>query len=237
VDIPQMNVSQLRQRLRTTLLRGIQRGDLTVTLLARRTGFTKSHISRFLHSDGRLSIEAMDRILDVQGIAVEDLIEFGAHAEPRTSYADTVPVVSHAAALSEPEIRLNAVRMMLHLPPGKLQSFHARPVRSRRSWRRFVAVRIDGDDALPMNPLLYEGAFAVIDRHYNSLVEYHPSRPNIYAIHDGVHIALRYIEATETHLISRPLNITSPLQLIEIEPETNLGEYIAGRVVLILNEV
>jgi len=75
------------------LLRGIQRGDLTVTLLARRTGFTKSHISRFLHSDGRLSIEAMDRILDVQGIAVEDLIEFGAHAEPRTRYADTVPVV------------------------------------------------------------------------------------------------------------------------------------------------
>ena len=88
-----------------------------------------------------------------------------------------------------------------------------------------------------MEPLVYEGAIAVIDRHYNSLIAYDPPRPNLYAVRDGQRVALRYIDVTRTHLVLRPLSIGAPANLIEIAPEASPGEYIAGRVAFILNHL
>src|ERR1700746_2043767 len=93
-DFPQMNFTQMQDRLRVELLRRIQRGTLSVSLLARQTGFGKSHLSNFLHARRQLSLEGIDRMLAAQHMAAEDLVRLGAHeihhAEMEAS--DIVPV-------------------------------------------------------------------------------------------------------------------------------------------------
>ena len=73
-DYPQMNFTQMHERLRLELLRRIQRGTLSVSLLARQTGFGQSHISNFLNSRRQLSLEAIDRLLAAQHLTAIDLL-------------------------------------------------------------------------------------------------------------------------------------------------------------------
>ena len=77
-----MNFTQMHERLRVELLRRIERGTLSVSLLARQTGFGKSHLSNFLHSRRQLSLEGLDRMLATQHMACEGLLELGAHTNP-----------------------------------------------------------------------------------------------------------------------------------------------------------
>src|SRR6202034_3824452 len=65
-NFPHMNRTQMHERLREELVRRIQRGTLSVSLLARQTGFGQSHLSNFLHCKRQLSLEAMDRVLASQ---------------------------------------------------------------------------------------------------------------------------------------------------------------------------
>jgi hypothetical protein len=238
-DFPQMNFTQMQDRLRVELLRRIQRGTLSVSLLARQTGFGKSHLSNFLHARRQLSLEGIDRMLAAQHMAAEDLLQLGAHglSPERPEEPGNVPVVSHNAALFEPYIRPSAVQMMLQLPAGALHLMKARPAASRRSWQRFVAIRIAHADALPMDPLLFPDALAVIDRHYNSLASYRAGRLNLYAIRNGAHLTLRYADYVAARLVLRPLNLGFPVDLIDIGPEASPDEFIAGRVVLTINEL
>ena len=234
-----MNFSQMHERLRLELLRRIQRGTLSVSLLARQTGFGQPHLSNFLRSRRQLSLEAMDRILAAQRLTVADLLP----ALPQNALwrddesAGEVPVVSHATALFEPVIRPSAVQMMVHLPPGALQTVRARATNLRRAWQRFVAVRVAAADALPMEPLVLPEALVLLDRHYNSLLPYRPSRPNLYAIRHGAHLTVRYAEFQASRLILRPHNIAFPVELIALDPEESPGDWLAGRVALILNEI
>jgi hypothetical protein len=239
-DFPHMNFTQMHECLRVELRRRIERGTLSISLLARQTGFGMSHLSNFLHSRRQLSLEGLDRMLATQHMACEDLLELGAHAGPGSSAdeeACMVPVVSHNSALFEPYIRPSAVQMILHLPAGALRSLKPKAVATRRSWQRFVAVRIAHSDALPMDPLLFPDALAVIDRHYNVLAPYRTGRPNLYAVRNGAHLTLRYVDFAEARLVLRPLNLSFPVDLIEIGPDASPGEYIAGRVVLTINEL
>ena len=73
-NFPHMNFTQMHERLRLEMLRSIQRGTLSVSLLARQTGFGQSHLSNFLHSRRQLSLEAMDRILAAQQMTAADLL-------------------------------------------------------------------------------------------------------------------------------------------------------------------
>ena len=234
-----MNFTQMHDRLRLELLRRIQRGTLSVSLLARQTGFGQPHLSNFLRSRRQLSLEAMDRILAAQRLTVADLLP----ALPQNALwrddesAGEVPVVSHNTALFEPVIRPSAVQMMLHLPPGALQTVRARATNLRRAWQRFVAVRVAAADALPMEPLVLPEALVLLDRHYNSLLPYRPSRPNLYAIRHGAHLTVRYAEFQASRLILRPHNIAFPVELIALDPEESPGDWLAGRVALILNEI
>ena len=96
-DFPQMNFRQMHERLRQELLRRIERGSVSVSLLARQTGLGQSHLSNFLHSRRQLSLDAMDRVLAAQRLAADEAalgadqdgdgaadIEFGiAHAAER----------------------------------------------------------------------------------------------------------------------------------------------------------
>jgi hypothetical protein len=126
---------------------------------------------------------------------------------------------------------------MLHLPTGALQKVRARTSGTRRSWERFVAVHVPAADAMPMEPLVMPEAVAVIDRHYNSLAPYRPNRPNLYALRQGAHLTLRYVEFLSNRLALRPHNISFPLELIEVDPGEAPTDLITGRVVLILNEL
>lgn len=238
-NFPQMNFSQMHERLRLELLRRVQRGSLSVSLLARQTGFGQAHLSNFLHSRRQLSLEAIDRILAAQRLTVADLLP----ALPRRSYwaedegAGAVPVVSHATALFEPVIRPSAVQFMLHLPPAALQSVRAKASNVRRAWQRFVAIRVAAADALPMEPLVLPEAMALVDRHYNSLLSYRPNRPNLYAVRLGSRITLRYADFQLDRLILRPHNLAFPVELIALEAGESPGDLLAGRVALILNEI
>jgi hypothetical protein len=238
-NYPQMNFTQMHERLRLELLRRIQRGTLSVSLLARQTGFGQPHLSNFLHSRRQLSLEAMDRILAAQQLAVGDLLP-STHrdwATPASGESSAVPIVSHAAALFEPFIRPSAIQSMLHLPAGVLELIRARASSPRRAWQRFVAVRIPSADALPMEPLVLPDAVTLIDRHYNSLMTYRPNRPNLYAVRHESHLTLRYVDFLSNRLVLRPHNIAFPVELIEVQPGESPGELIAGRIVLILNEL
>jgi hypothetical protein len=77
----------------------------------------------------------------------------------------------------------------------------------------------------------------LLDRHYNSLLPYRPSRPNLYAIRHGAHLTVRYAEFQASRLILRPHNIAFPVELIALDPEESPGDWLAGRVALILNEI
>jgi len=233
-----MNFTQMHERLRLELLRRIQRGTVSVSLLARQTGYGQSHLSNFLHSRRQLSLDALDRILAAQHMAAGDLLPATYKGEG-TQFAgesSMIPVVSHSAALFEPYIRPSAVQSALHLPAGALTSIRARVSNARRTWQRFVAVRIPSADALPMEPLLLPDAIALIDRHYNSLMAYRPDRPNLYAVRHGAHLTLRYVDFLSNRLVLRPHNIAFPVNLIELESEETPGDLLAGRVALILNE-
>jgi len=233
-----MNFTQMHERLRLELLRRMQRGTVSVSLLARQTGFGQSHLSNFLHSRRQLSLEALDRILAAQQMVAGDLLPAAHHSEifPSDEEGSSVPVVSHAVALFEPFIRPSAVQSMLQLPAGLLQSIRARPSKQRRTWQRFVAVRISGSDTMPMEPLLLPDAITLIDRHYNSLMPYRPNRPNLYAVRHGAHLRLRYVDFVSNRLVLRPHNISFPVDLLEVEPGEAPSDLIAGRVALVLNE-
>jgi transcriptional regulator with XRE-family HTH domain len=234
-----MNMTQMHERLREELVRRIQRGTLSVSLLARQTGFGQSHLSNFLRSKRQLSLEAMDRILAAQRLTVADLLPAVHQATlwPMGEDESAIPVVSHYAALFEPMIRPSAAQSVLHLPAAALQSLNARAASARRAWQRFVAVRVPSGDAAPMDPLLLPNAIALIDRHYNSLMDYRPGKANLYAVRDGSHLTMRYVEFRSSRLILRPYNITYPIELIDVDPDEPPNELLVGRVALILNEL
>ena len=238
-DFPQMNITQMHERLRLELLRRIQRGTLSVSLLARQTGFGQSHLSNFLHCKRQLSLEAMDRVLASQRMAASDLLPatYNARAAPvDEGESETVPVVSHFAAMFEPIIRASGVQAVLHLPEGMLESARARVSGARKAWQRFVAVRISSADALPMEPVILPDALVLLDRHYTSLMPYRPDRPNLYAVRRDSHLMLRYVDYTASRLVLRPHNIAFPVELAEIDPGEAPSDRIVGRVALILNE-
>lgn len=233
-----MNFSQMHERLRLELMRRIQRGTLSVSLLARQTGFGQSHISNFLHSRRQLSLDALDRILTALHMAAIDLMpaDFRGDALPMEDDASTIPIVSHGAALFEPVIRPSAAQTVLHLPPTTLASVRPRTTSARRTWQRFVAVRAPAADAFAMNPLIFPEAIAILDRHYTSLAAYRSDRPNLYAIRNGPHLCLRYADFLASRLVLRPHNIASSIDLLEIDPGGTPNDLITGRVVLVLNE-
>ena len=237
-NFAQMNFTQMHERLRLELLRRIQRGTLSVSLLARQTGLGQPHLSNFLNNRRQLSLEALDRVLAAQYMAVGDLLhapdQSGAVTEDEEGAP--IPVVSHQSAMFEPFIRSSAKQSMFHPPPGLIQSLRHRTSNPRRTWQRFVAVRIAAADAMAMEPLLLPEALALIDRHYTSLLPYSPNRPNLYAVRNGARLTLRYVDFVANRLVLRPHGLTFPVELIETDSGEAPSDLIAGRVALIQNE-
>ena len=232
-----MNFTQMHEHLRLEFQRRVQRGTSSISLLARQTGFGRSHLSNFLHARTQLSLDALDRVLASLNLSAEQLTRYSdrpSHISD-AGYGTRVPLVSHGAALFEPFIRSSSIETFLQLPRS-LQSLKTKTVSSRRAWQRFVAIRIDNSDVAPMAPMLYPDAIAVIDRHYNSL-RYQQGKPMLFAIRNGAHLAVRYGDYLAMRLVLRPLNLLSPIDLVEISPDSSPGDVIAGRVAAIFNEL
>lgn len=236
-NFPQMNFSQTQDRLRAELQRRIQRGTLSIRLLARQTGLAQSHLSNFLHNRRQLSLQAIDRILAALHISIGELLPAMAHRIPMPAPEETgmVPLVSHVTALSEPNIRSEAIQSMVYFPLPVLESLQKRTSNARYAWQRFVAVRILAADAVAMDPLVLPEAIALLDRHYTALVPYHVGRPNLYAVRRERHLKLRYVTLDSGRLVLRPLSTASPVELIDVDEQKIYGDLIVGRVAMMLN--
>src|SRR5258708_17700432 len=177
-----MNFTQMHERLRLDLLRRIQRGTLSVSLLARQTGFRQSHRSNFLHCRRQLSLEGMDRVLAAQHMGTSDLLPASGQPAYKSGEETALfPVVSHATAMHEPVVRPSAVLSLLWVPAALLLSTRSRASSNRRTWERFVAIPVSAADAMAMDPVVQPDAIALLDRHYNSLAQYRPTPPTVYA--------------------------------------------------------
>src|SRR5260370_23180188 len=108
---------------------GIDEGDLTGLKLAEQTGFKQAHISNFLNRKRSLSLEGMDRVLNVQHLSILDLLdpdEVNKRASippPSDDEFDNIFVVEGAVAATQPLVMTINVRGIQKIKP----SFHATP--------------------------------------------------------------------------------------------------------------
>src|ERR1700740_3805526 len=70
-----MKFRTLQENLRKTLWERIDAGERTGLRLADQTGFKQAHISNFLNRKRGLSLEGMDKVLNVQHLSVLDLLD------------------------------------------------------------------------------------------------------------------------------------------------------------------
>src|SRR5436853_6183611 len=105
-----MKFRALQENLRKTLWSRIEEGDLTGLHLAAQTGFKQAHISNFLNRKRGLSLEGMDKVLNVQHLSVLDLLhpnEVSKRATippPSEDEFENVLLVAGAVAAQEPLI-------------------------------------------------------------------------------------------------------------------------------------
>jgi len=237
-NYPHMNFTQMHERLRLELLRRINRGTLSVSLLARQTGFGQAHLSNFLHCRRQLSLEALDRVMKAQHLAADDLLaSVSQHSDAPEHAPSKVPIVAHPAALFEPYIRPAVVHSMLQLPAGMVEGLQPRASKPRLAWQRFVAVRVSTNEVQGMEPLVRPHAIVLVDRHYTSLLPCRPDQPNIFAVRNGPHLLLRHVDFLSNRMILRAYNRAFPVELLELGLHESPADLIAGRIALIVNEV
>jgi hypothetical protein len=237
-----MNFQDLHELLRLELVRRIERGVVTGSRLAQRANFQQAHISNFLNRKRALSLEGLDRVMEAQGLTVEQILPVDLAAGVATEEmagdpVEAVPIVSPSAAIDDAQIAKAAVIETLPVVGARLRENRAKPAPRRTQWERFVAVRVDAQQASAMAPVLAVGAFAVIDRHYNSLAPYRANQANLYAVRSGSMLMLRYVDFDDRHLILRPFLREFPVQLIGLQEGEGPADYVVGRICLVVAEV
>jgi hypothetical protein len=238
-----MNFQDLHELLRVELVRRIEQGALTGSRLAVQAGFQQGHISNFLNRKRALSLEGLDRVMAAQGIEVEHIlpVEMMAGAAEESKGAvplvEEVPIVSAWAAMEDAQISRAATIETVPVISARLRENRPRPAPRRTQWERFVAVRVDAQQASAMAPVLATGALAVVDRHWNSLAPYRANQPNLYAVRAGAMLMLRYVDFDERHLILRPFLREFPVQLIGLREGETPADYIVGRICMVVADV
>ena len=235
-----MNFQDLHELLRLELVRRIDHGLLTGTLLARQAGFRQAHMSNFLNRKRSLSLEGLDRVLAAQDLSVEKIFPLDISATPTLSLEgepfEAVAVVIHSAVLDNARISASAVIETIQVPASRLYANRSRPSPRRNHWQRFLAIRLDAQQAAPMEPILSPGSIAVLDRHYNSLAPYSAHQPTLYAVRSGKSLVIRYVDFDENCLILRPLSLEYPIQLLPLTSEESPSDRIVGRVCMLFSE-
>ena len=235
-----MNFQDLHELLRLELLRRIEQGSLTGTVLARQAGFRQAHISNFLNRKRALSLDGLDRVLAAQDLTVDQIMPLelcAASSTPATDPIEAIPVVSPSTAMDEARVRPGSVIETIHVSASRLQENRARPSVKCAHWQRFLAVRADAQQTAAMDPCITDGAIVVLDRHYNSLAPYRAHQRTLYAVRCGAGLVFRYLEFDDGRLILRPLSLAFPVQLLALESHETPADYIVGRVCLVVSEL
>src|SRR5512141_2036477 len=183
-----MKFKALQDNLRKILGDRIAAGELTGLRLAQQTGFKQAHISNFLNRKRGLSLEGMDKVLQVQHLSVLDLLD-PAEVNKRASILppsgddfENVVLADSTIAATEPLIVSMHVKEILKFKKSFLHKLKPDIEGHRSSWQRFVLIKLDAREALAMHPRLLPGATLLIDRHYNSLKPYRKGEFNMYAV-------------------------------------------------------
>jgi len=231
-----MKFKILQDNLRKVLWERIEAGELTGLHLAQQTGFKQAHISNFLNCKRGLSLEGMDKVLQVQRISVLDLLdpsEVNKRASilpPSGDDFENVLLTDARTAATQPLITSMHVKEILKFKKTFLRKLKAETEGDRSSWQRFVLIKVDAKEAMSMYPRLMPGATLLIDRHYNALKPYRKGEFNMYAVLKNDTCAVRYVEVAGNHLILRPHNQSSPIDVLTMEDGKTLADYLVGRV-------
>ena len=231
-----MKFKTLQDNLRNILWDRIERGDLTGLKLAHQTGFKQAHISNFLNRKRGLSIEGMDKVLQVQHLSVLDLLdpaEVNKRASilpPSSDEFENVVLTDSSTAAFQPLIAAMHVKEIFKFKKSFLRKQRPETEGDRSSWQRFVLIKLDPKDALAMYPRLTPGAMLLVDRHYNALTPYRKGEFNMYAVLKNDNSVVRYVELAGTHLILRPHNQSSPIEVLPMDQDKSSADYLIGRV-------
>jgi hypothetical protein len=228
--------SDLEEAMRKIVLQRIAAGVLTGTSLARSTGFQQGHISNFLRSRRRLSMQGFDLMLAALGISVEHLLERTPDPPERSHEYVEVPVV-RPELVGIPDISSRSAEHSLTVRSSSLRKISPRAVGTRSCWRRFIAISADASNAKAMEPQFRKGALLVIDRHYNSLEPYRPQEPNIFAVQVQDSLMIRYVELHHGEVILRPIANDSQLVSLPVPRGAKATDLIVGRVCYVSAEL
>lgn len=231
-----MKFRALQENLRKALRERIEEGELTGLGLARETGFKQAHISNFLNRKRGLSVEGMDKVLNVQHLSVLDLLDPGeinkraSITPPSDDDFDNVLLVDGAVAARQPVIMNMKVKDIVKLKRSFLRKLRPELEGNRADWERFVIIRADGREGMSMYPRLLPDATVLIDRHYNSLKPYRKGESNMYAVVRGGGCTLKYVEVAGNHLVLRPHNQAYPVEVMLMQPGKKVHDYLVGRI-------
>jgi len=232
-----MRFRTLQENLRKTLWERIDEGDLTGLRLAEQTGFKQAHISNFLNRKRGLSLEGMDKVLNVQHLSVLDLLdpaEVNKRAsilQPSQDEFESVVVAEPDIVASNPLIMSMHVKEILKFKKTFLKRLKEAVEGDRDGWERFAAIKVDAREGMSMYPRMLPGATLLIDRHYNSLTPYRKGEGNMYAVRkeDGS-CTIKYVELANHHLVLRPQNQAYPVEVLTMEQGKKPGDYLVGRI-------
>jgi hypothetical protein len=231
-----MKFKVLQDNLRKVLWERIERGELTGLRLAQQTGFKQAHISNFLNRKRGLSLEGMDKVLAVQHLSVLDLLDPAEVSKratiipPSPDEFENIVLTDLTVAATQPLIASMNVKEMVKFRKSFLRRLRTETEGDRSGWQRFVFVRLEAADALPMSPRLQPGATLLIDRHYNALSPYRKGEFNMYAVLKNDSAVVRYVEVAQDHLILRPHSESSPIEVTSIELGKRASDSIVGRI-------
>ena len=231
-----MKFRALQENLRKALWERIDEGELTGLRLAKDTGFKQAHISNFLNRKRGLSVEGMDKVLNVQRLSVLDLLdpdEINKRASivpPSQDDFENVLLVDGVVAARQPVIMSMKVKDIVKLKKSFLRKLRSEMEGDREHWERFVIIRADGREGMSMYPRLLPGATVLIDRHYNSLKPYRKGESNMYAVNKNGACTVKYVEVAGNHVVLRPHNTAYPVEVLPMEPGKKVHDYLIGRV-------
>jgi len=231
-----MKFRVLQDNLRKVLWGRIDEGDLTGLKLAQQTGFKQAHISNFLNRKRGLSLEGMDKVLQVQHLSVLDLLD-PAEVNKRASILppsddefQNVVLTDGTVAATQPMIVSMNVKEILKFKKSFLKKLRPEAEGGRSHWERFVLIKADAHEGMSMYPRLLPGATLLIDRHYNSLKPYRKGEFNMYAVLKKETCTVKYVETAGNHLILRPHNQSYPIEVVAMDEGKKPGDYLVGRV-------
>ena len=231
-----MKFRALQENLRKNLWDRIENGDLTGLRLAEQTGFKQAHISNFLNRKRGLSLEGMDKVLNVQNLSVLDLLDTSEVNKRATIMApsdddfDNVVLADSNVAATEPLIISMNVREIMKFKKTFLKRMRASMEGDRDNWERFVLIRVDAHEGMSMYPRMLPGAVLLIDRHYNALHSYRKGELNMYAVNKEGYCSVKYVEVANRNLILRPHNQSYPVEILPMQEGKEPSDYLVGRI-------